>query len=59
MNDSMYILLAIQGIALYEEKGPATAVGYLRNAGMTTFEAFNVIEMWEDAQARVKAGLIP
>jgi hypothetical protein len=56
MNDNMQLLIIMAGIAIYQRFGTVQAVSYMQRNGMTTNEAFNVIEAWEKTDETVASG---
>lgn len=59
MNDAMHDLIIINALAVMAVKGIVESVQYMQSHGMTTNEAFNVIDAFDKARNRVLAGQVP
>lgn len=58
-ENTHYVLIVIQAIAVYVEKGVAIAAGWLISLGWTANEAFALFEEYENARDKVLSKQIP
>lgn len=54
MNDSMNTLIVMAALAMLQEKGVVHAIAYMRDNGISTNEAFEVIEQYENMRDLAK-----